>query len=540
MIRLLPSLFALLCAAKAPNIVLLSVDDMNCDSIGVFGSAVPGTTPNIDALAGKSLRFNHAHVHASSCVPSRNIIMTGRYLWNSGVTGFQNIPPSVVKNPTIPEFLKEQGYFVMIRGKESHSTPYSPFPAWDISFGDEKRIEGNSRHPESFYKSTREGIEEAANAGKPFFFSINIYDPHTALYNWNTREATEKLNRQDVDNPPSRIYKPDEMVVPGFLPDTPLVRRELAAYYSSVRRSDDSVGAVIRALKESGVYENSILIFFSDHGMPFPFAKTAMYYHSTRTPLMLRWPGVTKNGAVDDRHVVGTVDLFPTIAEMIGKPAPDGLDGRSLGDLLRGGTQPNREHAVVMYEENVGGNCQPTRAVLSRDFGYIVNLWSDGERKFATATRGMATTREIRRLAETGDTAMQQRLHLFEHRVPEEFFHYAKDPDALHNLIDNPEFSGRIDSYRDELRRFMKSHGDPMREIYEKRDDETAVQTYLAARDAAAKARKAKPEIYKRKYEAKTTQPPDRFAGKSPEERARAEARAKKRQARKAQEAKDK
>ena len=75
------------------------------------------------------------------------------------------------------------------------------------------------------------------------------------------------------------------------------MRKELAAYYSTVRRSDDSVGQVIRSLKEAGVYDNTIIIFFSDHGMPFPFAKTAMYYHSTHTPLIVRCPQITKPGA---------------------------------------------------------------------------------------------------------------------------------------------------------------------------------------------------------------------------------------------------
>ena len=78
---------------------MLTVDDMNCDSVGVFGCKVPQTTPNIDRLAADSLRFNHAHVHASSCVPSRNIVMTGRYLYNSGVEGFYAVPPKIQQNP---------------------------------------------------------------------------------------------------------------------------------------------------------------------------------------------------------------------------------------------------------------------------------------------------------------------------------------------------------------------------------------------------------------------------------------------------------
>lgn len=478
------------------NIVVLTVDDMNCDSIGVFGCPVPGTTPNLDRLAGESIRFRHAHVHASSCVPSRNVMQTGRYLYNSGVEGFYGVPPELVANPTHPEWLKKYGYFVMIRGKESHSTPFYPFPAWDINFKDRLQ-QMNSSHPDTFYSATREGIEAAQKAGKPFYYNINIKDPHLPLYNWNPKRG-EGLGALDRDNPPSRIYGPDEIIVPGFLPDTPLVRRELAAYYSSVRRADDSVGQVLRALKDTGVADNTLLIFFSDHGMPFPFAKTAMWYHSTRTPLMVRWPGVTRGGAVDDTHVVGVVDILPTLCEAAGLPIPGEMDGRSLVEVLRGEKQEGRDYVYVMYEENVGGNRQPTRAVLSRDYGYVYSPWSDGERTFATATRGMASTREIVRLAESGDVDMQARYDLFLHRVPEEFYHYKKDPDALCNLIDDPAQHKRLTTFRARMKAFMVESGDPLLALFEDRGNPRKARDYLSRQDEESRARRANP-IYRRK-----------------------------------------
>ncbi len=470
------------------NVLMLTVDDMNCDSVGAFGCEVSGTTPNIDTLAEDGMRFLHAHVHASSCVPSRNIMMTGRYLYNSGVEGFYGVPTEIVKNPTLPEWFKANGYFVMIRGKESHSTPYYPFPAWDINFRDHG-IDGNSRHPDTFYKHTREGIELAKKAGKPFFYNVNIYDPHLALYNWSPKKGPG-LNRQDKDNHPSRIYTPEEIVVPGFLPDTPLVRQELAAYYSTVRRADDSVKQVITALKDEGVYDDTVIVFFSDHGMPFPFAKTAMWYHSTHTPLIVRWPGVTESGTVDDEHVLGVVDLFPTLAEGLGLKPPDGLDGLPFVDLLRGGSQKNRKYVYTMYEENVGGNRQPTRSVISKTHGYIFSPWSDGERQFATATRGMASTREIKRLADAGDEKMQQRYDLFLHSTPEQFYDYANDPDALDDLVGDPEEASRIQTYRKAMTHFMETSSDPLLGIFKDRHNRAKAEAYLTKLDAEAKARK--------------------------------------------------
>jgi len=492
------------------NVLLLTVDDMNCDSVGAFGCKVPGTTPNLDKLADESMRFMHAHTHASSCTPSRNVIMTSRYLYNSGVEGFYGVPSDIINNPTLPEWFKANGYISIIRGKESHTTPYYPFKGWDINFREEQRLKGNARHPDTFYSATREGIEAAAKAGKPFFYNVNIYDPHLVLYNWHPKKGVG-LNRRDIDNHPSRIYKPDEIVVPGFLPDTPKVRQEVAAYYSTVRRADDSIGQVIKALHDTGVYENTVIIFLSDHGMPFPFVKTAMYYQSTHTPLIIRWPGVTKAGAVDDRHVLGAVDLFPSLADGLGAELPKGIDGSSFYELLSGGNQDGREFVYTMYEENIGGNRQPTRSVISKEYGYILNLWSDGEREFATATKGMASTHEIQRLADAGDDNMKQRLDMFIHRVPEEFYDYKNDPDALHNLIDDPKHQKRIAEFRSEAVRLMKASNDPLLAIYPHRHDKEKVAAYLSKLDAESKARKADirysrhPEKWGKKKRSKST-----------------------------------
>jgi N-sulfoglucosamine sulfohydrolase len=488
------------------NILVLTVDDMNCDSIGVFGCTTPDTTPNIDAFAKEGFRFAHAHVHATSCIPSRNVVQTGRYLYNSGIEGFYQLPPEQVTYPTTPDILRKHGYFTMIRGKASHSSPYHPYPAWDIVFDDvirERKI--NMRSVQSFYDLTKEGVEAAQAAGKPFYYAIDIHDPHLALYSFSHRKGkvSTALHGQDKNNPPSRIFKDDEIDMPKFLPDTPLSRKELTAYYNSVRRADDSFGSVMRALKDTGTWDNTLVVFFSDHGMPFPFAKTAMYYHSTHTPLMVRWPGLTRAGTVDEDHVVGTVDILPTLLEAVGIEEPDGLDGRTLAPILKGGTQDHREFAYVMYEENVGGNRQPMRGVTSKDYTYICNLWSDGVRKFATATKGTATCAEIFRLAKEGDETMQERADLFTYSTPEQFFDVNKDADGLNNLIGNPEYRQRIQMHRKQMVQVMKASEDPMGEIYQKRDDKDAVGEYLARLDAEVKVRKSRPALYKRGHAAR-------------------------------------
>ena len=485
-----------LVSESALNILVVTVDDMNCDSIGVFGSEVKDTTPHLDKFSKEAMRFNHAHVHASSCIPSRNIVQTGRYLWNSGVEGFYAVPKSDVTYQTTPEFLRDHGYFTMIRGKAHHSSPYSPYPAWDIRFDDELKSEKvNIRKTNSFYDYTLKGIKAAKKANKPFYYSIDIHDPHTPFYNWEKKALKPGLNKEDIDNPPSKIFKANEIVIPKFLPKTPLVKQEMAAYYSTVRRADDSFGYIIKALKDSGVYDNTLIIFFSDHGMPLPFAKTALYYHSTHTPLMVRWPNKTQASYVDSQHVIGTVDIFPTLAEIIGVPAPKGLDGRSFASILKGQKQTNRDYAYTMYEENVGGNRQPMRSIVTKDFGYIFSPWSDGTRKFATATKGTATYKEMVRLSKAGDKKQTERLNLFTYSEPELLFNYAKDPDALNNLIKQPEYKTVLSSLKETLKNKMLSSGDPLLKAFKQQGHQKAIQSYLAKLDQASKLRKKDPSF---------------------------------------------
>ena len=462
-------------AAERFNIMLLTMDDMSCDSVGVYGCKLAGTTPNMDQLSTQCLRFTYAHSQVGNCMPTRNVIASGRYPHNNRVEGFYEI-----KNPgykTVSDFMKAGGYFTGIRGKVTHSTPYNPYPGWDVVL--DTLPDGTQLHPKnvaSYYLSMKNGLAQAKKAGKPFFLNINISDPHKPF--WNEDGHPEV-------NPPSRIFKADEVPVPGFLPDDPRVREELALYYSTVRRGDDCVAQVLRALKESGEDERTVIVFLSDHGMPLPWAKTQLYFHSTRTPMMVRWPGVTKPGTIDDRHMVSFVDLLPTMLEIAGLPKPDGLDGRSFAPVLRGQEQAGRDYVVTEYNENSGGHRDPMRAIVTKDFAYIFNPWSNGTRNFATATKGTVSYRRMQALAQT-DSYAAARLKLFDYRVPEEMFNYAKDPDALDNLVAKPENKAERDRLIKLLDDWMVRTKDPMLEVFRGRDDPKIRETYMKQMEAEA------------------------------------------------------
>lgn len=463
-----------LTAFAKPNLLIVTVDDMSGDSVGAFGCPVDGTTPSIDAFAGSAMAFDRAHVVVGNCQPSRNVMFSGRFPHRSGVEGFYPVRP--IDYPVMCDVMKAAGYFTGIRGKVPHSTPYQPY-GWDI---DLTRLPGggeaNIKDAASYGESLRAGIAAARKAGKPFCLNINISDPHLPF--WKPGDP----------HPTSRSFRPEEVTVPGFLPDLPEVRQDLALYYSSVRRADDAFAAILKELEASGEVDNTVVIFLSDHGMPLPFAKTQLYHHSTRTPLLVRWPGVTKAGARDDAHMVSAVDLLPTLCDIAGAEKPAGMDGRSFAPVLRGEWLADREHVYKEHNENAGGVRNPMRAVQTKFYLYIFNPWSDGSRTMATATSGMASWRAMKARA-ASDPDIAARVDLMEHRVVEELYNTDEDPDCLINLASDPAAAEVLAEMRGAMEEWMTVTGDPALKAFLGKEDPEVLAAYMAGVEAERAAR---------------------------------------------------
>lgn len=462
-----------------PNFLLITVDDMNCDSVGAFGCELKGTTPHIDRLAAQGMRFEYAHVQVASCMPSRNVMWSGRYPRSNRVIGFH--PVKATDYPVLSDLMKANGYFTAIRGKVQHSTPYAPYD-WDMVL-DAADQDVDKKDQASYYSSTRLGIEAAKQAGKPFCVMVNISDPHEPFY-----AMTRRGEPRDDPHTPSRTFTPEEVPVPGFLFDHPDVRKELAHYYSSVRRADDCLGAVIKALDESGERENTLVLFLSDHGMPLPFGKTTIYHHGTRTPLIVCQPGITESGSVDRRHMVSAVDLLPTILDAAGIAHPPGFDGRSFHPLLRGKEQDGRDMIFKEYNEFVNGDRQPMRGVQTRKYCYMFNPWSDGKEIFWSASSGTLTFRKMSELARS-DELIAARLDLFRHRVVEELYDVENDPDSLHNLINDPAHKDTADRLRKSLEEWMVKTDDHALAPFRSRHDTQVLAEYMKDQKSQAEQR---------------------------------------------------
>jgi N-sulfoglucosamine sulfohydrolase len=471
-------------AAAKPNVLIITVDDMSADSLGAFGCKLPDTSPTIDRLAAQGMRFNRAHVVVGNCFPSRNVMWSGLYPHNTGVEGFYQVRDA--KHPHLADLMKRAGYYTGIIHKVSHSTPYSPYPAWDVDLTSGPNGERRDvKAAKSYADAAAQGIQAARGTGKPFCLVMNVADPHKPFYAEGNRGQTVP-----DDNVPSRVFKPEEVPIPGFLFDDPVVRKELAHYYSSVRRADDCVGAILAALDASGQRGNTIILFLSDHGMPLPFAKTQVYHHSSNTPLFWIVPGMTRPGTVDRDHLVSAVDLLPTLLELTGIQHPGRMDGKSFAPLLRGEKQAGRDFVIKEYNENAGGSRDPMRAIQTKQFLYIFNPWSNGRRVMATATTGTSTYRRMAELAKTEFT-LEARHKLYQFRVPEELYDIEKDPDCLNNLIQSPAHQAELNKLRATLETWMVETKDAMLTVFRQRDDASAREAYVAAQEKEADERRA-------------------------------------------------
>lgn len=444
------------CAACGQNLLFFTADDMNHDSPAVCGGPIADLTPHVDKLAAQGLRFERAYSTVAVCQPVRQTMLCGLYPHRSGSFGFFPVQPGV---RTLNQQLREAGYLVSRFGKGKHMQPPDQF-CCDV--GDDTI----SRHPLKLAAATRALIRTAKARGKPFFHNVNCYDPHRPFIGI---KASGDLAGGE---PPSRWVGLDEITtVPGFLEDLPDVRRELAGYYTSVRRLDDALGAVLAVLDDEGVADSTIVVFYGgDHGMSFPFGKSNCYEASSRGTLIVRWPDVTQPGAVDRDHMVTTLDFTPTFLEALGLPAIPDIDGRSFLPALRGEVLPCWDRVFTQYNAAFGDNWLPMRCVRTRTRAYIWNAWSDGRKTYSTENMAGLTWQALLAAAEH-DPAIRTRTDLYAVRVPEEFYDLSADPCERVNLIASPAHQAEITSLREELLAMMRRTGDPFAEAFGSRGD---------------------------------------------------------------------
>lgn len=409
-----------------PNILLVITHDSG-QHFGCYGADVE--TPNIDRIARQGVRFDSAFSTAPQCSPARASLLTGRYPHRHGLIGLTHrgfrLQPDV---PRLPAMLNELGYHTVLFGlhheePDAHLMGYRRVPDCP-----DRTIRGVLPMVESFL---------AGGPAQPFFACVGFRESHRPY----------DPARYPMDNP-------DEVITPPWLPDEPAVRADLAELNGVIRGIDEAVGRIDSALSAAGLADKTLLIFTTDHGISFPFAKGTLLDAGLNVALVARGPGQFAGGRTIN-ELVSTMDLTPTLLELAGA-GPErtaGMDGRSLLQLLRAGPAGGAESGWrdhLFAEQTFHAAYDPVRAIRTRRHKYI--------RGFECRPVLFAPNVDQ---SPTKDLLVARGLHR-RPRPREMLFDLAADPHEQKNIAGDAEFAGVLAELRGRVASWMEQTGDPL------------------------------------------------------------------------------
>jgi arylsulfatase A-like enzyme len=372
--------------AATPNVVLIMADDLGIGDVSYTGFAADIETPNIDSLAAVGMRFENAYANAPVCSPSRASLLTGRYPGLVGVPGL--IRRNASKNfgffspngPTLPELLKQDGYTTGLVGKWhlgdrlGEDTPNLPTRrGFDLFRG----FLGSAMDYYTHETAPYPGIAENWPGSDLMLFNETVLTPseHSGIHATDlfTQWAVEYIQEQATSAQPFFLYlpytaphypiQPPQAWLDSVLAREPGITLNRAKIVALIEHLDASIGSVVQALKDNGVYDNTLIIFTSDNGGslkwqanngPFRDGKFSVYEGGLRVPMVAVWPGMIQAGT-STSEVALTMDLYPTIAELVGLTITHEIDGTSVSPILLNpsATLPARDLVFEMmkYEE---------------------------------------------------------------------------------------------------------------------------------------------------------------------------------------------
>lgn len=440
-------------AAKPYNVLFIAVDDMNND-LGCYGHPVV-KSPNIDRLARQGVRFDRAYCQFPLCSPSRTSLMTGRRPDVTQVYNlqkhFRSVLPDVV---TMPQLFQKHGYHTARVGKIYHygnpgqigTDGLDDAPSWNERFnpaGRDKREEDQltnytpkrglgsalailkaegSDDEQTDGKVANEAIRlMEANRERPFFIAAGFYRPHCPYIAPKKYFDLYPLDRVTVDNGPWDYLKdvPEPALSstqprPWFGVTEQQARESLQAYWAAISFVDAQVGRLLDTLERLKIADQTLVVFWSDHGYHVGdhslWMKQSLFERSARVPLILSAPGTRGRGGHSGR-TVELLDLYPTLADLCGLPAPAGLDGKSLRPLLDNPSAPWDKPAYTQ----VWRGQFPGHSIRTERYRYTE--WDNGKRG-------------------------------------EQLYDYTTDPGEKRNLIGNPAHAEALK----ELRARLKAH----------------------------------------------------------------------------------
>ena len=423
--------FQLLCvvifAQKRPNIVWLNVEDMS-PRLGCYGDfTVP--TPNIDRLAREGLRYTNMFTCAGVCAPSRNAIATGRIQTSNGGHNMRTLLSTYPEKTGLPksysvvmpvgvrhfaEYLRADGYYCVNNAKTDYQFE-DPLTIWDEN--------GTTAH----YKNRE--------PNQPFFAMLNCLITHESQV-W-------------VRNKNPLRVSPDKVKLPPFYPDTDSIRLDMARFYTNISEMDDWVGEKIKELEDAGLLENTIVMFWSDHGDGLPYIKREVYDRGLRVPFIIRFPRsspISNTVPKIKEELISAIDWAPTVLSLAGIKPPDFMQGKAF--LGKYATKvPNKY--IFGARDRCDSEYDRVRSVHDGRFQYIYNFFPEKPRYMDIDFRKQQPSmREILRLRDVGKLNEVQMQWFNPTKPQEEFYDIKKDPHQINNLAANPQFVKELVRFR--------------------------------------------------------------------------------------------
>lgn len=431
-------------AAEAKNVLWIYLEDVS-GWFSCYGDEII-ETPNIDALADAGTKFTRFYTPAGVCSATRSAIVTGMMQTSIGAhhhrsarAEFRGKPMGDYDKNVLPEEatplpirFREAGYWTFNEGgKDDYNFE------WDVeSFYDYERSRGGWG-PASFLAG--DCLKDKPE-GKPFFGQIQLGGGKLSRTRGH-KELVEKV----VDR--------SKVPVPPYYPDVPEVREWIADHYDCLLATDRQVGQIIAKLKEEGLYENTMIFTFSDHGMGLHRHKQMLYEGGIRMPLIVNGPGIAAGEVRDD--LVSGIDISAASLAAAGIAVPETMEGR---DFLAGDYLP-RDY-VIAARDRCDYTIEKIRAVVTPRFKYLRNYLTDRPYMQPTYKDDWDVTKKFREMMANGEMNELQLVFFGDSRVPEEFYDLENDPHELYNLAEDPHFAEELEQHRAYLAAWIEETGD--------------------------------------------------------------------------------
>ncbi len=420
----------------APNILVFIPHDLG-DTLHCYGHQAV-RSPNLDAMAERGVRFAECYTTSPECTPSRGGLWSGYHTYQNGLMGLSNFGWEL-KKPHLAQRLAKAGYATHLFGVQHETAADPTVLGYQHVEPADRRISGVSEAVIRFLAGPE------ANSSQPWFACVGFHDVHRR---WEKPST----------------FDPAAIPVPPYLPDTPAIRKDLALFYQNIEDMDAAVGRMLDALAASPAGVNTLAIFTTDHGSPFPHAKATVYDPGLHVPLICHGPGIAEGGRTCP-HLLSNLDVTPTLLDLAGIPLPGDLPGHSFAPWLRDEPyQPRNDvDGALLFDVAY----DPVHWVRSATHKYIRSFAVTPEQR-AAIDPDLLTTFVAGQWVRVDDydvlASAAWRSMASPQPIPpeEELYDLQRDPHELNNLAGTPDAAPILAEMRRRLEAIMQATDSPL------------------------------------------------------------------------------